>query len=103
MNVDAPGCGTGRTSSVGSKPATPLGLFDMAGNVAEWTRDYYAESYAACTAGPCVNPTGPFEGDERVIRGGAFDDFFASAFRIAKRNKSEPATQSPAIGGRCVK
>jgi formylglycine-generating enzyme required for sulfatase activity len=38
---DAPGCGSGTTAEVGSRPAgaSPYGALDMAGNVSEWTGD----------------------------------------------------------------
>jgi formylglycine-generating enzyme required for sulfatase activity len=60
-----------RTSPVGSYRANPFGLFDTAGNAAEWVEDCWNESYrgaptngAAWTAGQCRL---------RVLRGGAFD------------------------------
>jgi formylglycine-generating enzyme required for sulfatase activity len=39
--AEAPGCGTGTTAEVGSRPAgaSPYGVLDLAGNVAEWTGD----------------------------------------------------------------
>ncbi len=103
MNEDGPGCGAGTTSEVGGKPTTGFGLLNMAGNVSEWTGDYYGESFEDCSGEPCVDPTGPADGSERVVRGGAFDDFYASAFRTARRSKEEMTTRSPAIGGRCVR
>lgn len=103
MNENGPGCGTGKTNSVGSLPAGGFDLFDMAGNTAEWTGDFYSETVASCGDEPCQNPTGPLEGDMRVIRGGAFDDMFVSSFRTAKRDKEIPTATSPAVGGRCVK
>ncbi len=103
MNDGGSGCGQNSTNEAGAKPATSFELFNMGGNVSEWTRDFYGETFAVCGGEPCVDPEGPLEGDERVVRGGAWDDFYISAFRTAKRDKNNPQTKSPTIGGRCVK
>jgi len=80
MNDQGPGCGTGATMPVGSKPtgASPFGPMDMAGNVLEWVNDYYLNTYYSTCANGCSNPQGPDEampGHGRVIRGGCFYDF----------------------------
>ncbi len=103
MSEEGPGCGLGHPDEVSTKPVTSFALRNMAGNVSEWTADYYAETLAGCSDSPCVDPTGPSDGSDRVVRGGAFDDFYLSAFRTAKRDKNEPSTRSPSVGGRCAR
>lgn len=68
-NNDNPGP-DGYTSPVGSHPAGAswCGALDMAGNLAEWVGDWYAENYYANS--PAVDPTGPATGVKRVQRGG---------------------------------
>jgi len=55
------------TTRVGSFAPTPWGLYDMAGNVWQWTADWYQSDYYRVS--PAENPTGPATGDEKVLRG----------------------------------
>lgn len=55
---------------VGSRNPNGYGLFDLTGNVREWTYDVYGP-YGA---DPVVDPAGPAEGQFRTVRGSAFDD-----------------------------
>ncbi len=104
----------GDTSRVGSYPAgaSPFGVLDMAGNVAEWVNDFYG-SYA--NAGT-VNPTGPATSASlnRVVRGGSLGDAEIN-IRVSKRSSvpgpmlgtpSDPNAAlgafSPRIGFRCA-
>ena len=71
-NIDQDDDGYVRTAPVGSFDANPFGLYDMTGNVAEWTADgYYHEYYANS---PLTNPSGPSGVTIRVIRGGSWGD-----------------------------
>jgi formylglycine-generating enzyme required for sulfatase activity/tRNA A-37 threonylcarbamoyl transferase component Bud32 len=76
-----------------------FGLYDAHGNVAEWCADFYrAEAYKTATK---ENPTGPADGDKRVVRGGSFRDP-ATNLRSAARNGLRPDTRDGAVGFRAV-
>ncbi len=98
------------TAPVGRFPANAWGLRDMAGNVWEWCRDWYApDSYRR---GVRRNPTGPsrsFDPQEpgvpkRVMRGGSYlcSDAYCRGFRVAARMKTSPDTGLCHLGFRCV-
>jgi formylglycine-generating enzyme required for sulfatase activity len=81
---------SGDTMRVGSFPlgASPFGILDMAGNVAEWVHDLYdAKYYSADTT---VNPQGPLAFSNtfvRVIRGGSWADTWQN-IRVSKRSST---------------
>lgn len=76
----------GITHIVGSKRANALGIYDMSGNVWEWCKDWYADSYVSYDTN---NPVGPSSGSYRVRRGGGWD-FSASDCRVASRDEYTP-------------
>lgn len=72
------------TAPVGSFKASAAGLFDIDGNVAEWMHDYYA--IAPAGDGPQIDPFGPKQGSDHVIRGAGWRDANASRLRLAFRD-----------------
>ncbi|TDJ44339.1 MAG: hypothetical protein E2O52_08585 [Gammaproteobacteria bacterium] len=72
------------TSPVGRFPASPLGLFDMGGNVAEWITDRYGVYMDAQEV--AVDPVGPSEGQYHVIRGSGWRHSSISELRYAYRD-----------------
>lgn len=106
----------GDTSRVGTYAlgASPFGVLDMAGNVAEWTNDFYSYDYSLVSE--ITNPTGPATSSSlrRVVRGGSLGDAEIN-IRVPKRSSvlgsdlnSVPGSSSylgdfsPRIGFRCA-
>jgi len=88
-----------RTSPVGRKKAGALGAFDLYGNVWEWVGDYYG--WRAYAAGTKDNPTGPTQGELRVVRGGGWNSF-AWDCRAAKRDHAAASHRDTNLGFRLV-
>lgn len=84
----------------GKYPPNAFGLYDMAGNMSEWTADYFDREYY--TNSPEQDPKGPAEGQYRVIRGGAWSDPPARV-TVFFRNWVRPTQRQPNIGIRCAK
>jgi len=88
------------TLKVGSFKPNGYGLFDMGGNVWEWTMDNYGPDYYANS--PSQNPTGPNSGRFKVIRGGSWHSG-AMCIQNYYRNGLPPSWVDFAVGFRCVK
>lgn len=70
---------------VGSFPAEPSGLFDLTGNVAEWTHDFY--SLTPPPSGVVeIDPLGPEYGDAHTIKGSSWRSASRSELRAAYRD-----------------
>jgi formylglycine-generating enzyme required for sulfatase activity len=97
----AVGQGCGGPLDVGGRPAgaSPYGVVDGAGNVREWTADWYAASYYG--EAPDTDPPGPAEGASRVVRGGSFASTPAQ-LRVTARIAADPAQNHDDVGFRCV-
>ena len=88
------------TTSVGSYPSNPYGLYDMAGNVWEWVADWYDPRYYA--ASPTEDPQGPATGTVKVLRGGAWL-LFPEFCRVSYRFRNNPKFRFNLIGFRLAK
>ncbi len=115
-----PDVDTGADAYVGAAPVAQFppngyGLFDVGGNVWEWTTDWYRpDYYGQLAAGGTVarNPMGPAEPydpsepneKKRVHRGGSFlcTDQYCSRYAVGTRGKGEVTTGTNHLGFRCV-
>lgn len=91
--------GYARTAPVGSFEANAFGLYDMTGNAAEWTADWYGEKYYEVS--PVRNPKGPSSGQYRVLRGGSWFNG-PRTVRSALRTRNTPAYRHAPLGFRCA-
>lgn len=79
-----------KTQKVGLKKPNAFGLYDMMGNVAEWTYDQYVDSYTQWKDEKAVDPVVvPTELYPHVVRGGSFESP-ADKLRSAARDYSDP-------------
>lgn len=103
-------------SPVAQYPPNGYGLYDISGDVWQWTSDWYrADYYAQLAASGVVarnpgGPTNPYDPAEpterkRVLRGGSFlcTDQYCSRYMIGTRGKGEVSTGTNHLGFRCVR
>jgi formylglycine-generating enzyme required for sulfatase activity len=101
-NLGGDGSCVGDTDLVGRRlaGASPWGAMDMAGNVWEWTSDWYDANYYSKS--PNVDPQGPSQGKLKVMRGGCWMSG-ADSLRVSCRKAELPDTWAPNVGFRCVR
>jgi sulfatase modifying factor 1 len=91
----------GETAPVNSysSGASPYGVYNMIGNVAEWVQDWYDKgSYAHRVTNQ--DPRGPNSGYDKVLRGGSWQS--SIQLRTSDRDKANPAYRHASIGFRCA-
>ncbi len=107
----APTCGLANTEGCGgllpvggddhAGGASWVGALDMAGSVWEWTADWFGDSPFAGLSAQTFDPTGPAEGTERAVRGGAWD--VPSVYSNATYHEArDPSAAVNSIGFRVV-
>jgi sulfatase modifying factor 1 len=111
--------GFARTSPVGSFPANDFGLYDMAGNVWEWTTDWYTDRHDPDADTSCCVPSNPRGGTasgsldrhqphiaipRKVIKGGSHlcAASYCQRYRPAARRPQMIDTGMTHIGFRCI-
>lgn len=83
---------------VSSKKSNAWGIFDMSGNVAEWTRDSY---FMFSLWVEDSNPTGAMFGSNKVYKGGSWKDK-ESILNLTDRDDEDPRYWADWIGFRCA-
>lgn len=90
------------TAPVGSYPPNGHGLYEMTGNVWEWCRDWFTVHRPHAEG--AVDPTGPPDGVDRVMKGGSYlcHHSYCRRYRVAARSANSPDSSASHLGFRTV-
>lgn len=93
------------TAPVKSYRPNGYGLWQTVGNVWEWCADWFSpQTYQDAGSAVTTDPTGPAEGESRVMRGGSYlcHDSYCYRYRVAARSSNTPESSSGNLGFRCA-
>lgn len=93
------------TAPVRSYEANGFGLFDVVGNVWEWTADWFGTTHTMpAPTGIVENPTGPRSGTNRAMRGGSYlcHASYCNRYRLSARSSVSPESTTGHLGFRCA-
>lgn len=90
------------TCPVRAFPPNHFGLYSVAGNVWEWTADWFGVQHPRHET---TDPRGPRTGSGRVMKGGSFlcHESYCNRYRVAARTQNTPDSSTSNLGFRCVR
>lgn len=103
-NTNTEDDGYAQTAPVNEFAPNGHGLHNVSGNVWEWCLDWFSADYHTTDGYDRTNPSGPPDGDQRVMRGGSYlcHRSWCNRYRVAARSKNTPDSSTGNIGFRCV-